>query len=70
MEADIVENDDIAFRQRRGKLGFDPGLEDATVHRCVDNEGRGHAMASEPGDEGLRPPLAEWRMRPIALAFG
>lgn len=39
MGGEIVEDDDIAWRQRRGELGFHPGVEDAPVHLPVDDEG-------------------------------
>lgn len=70
VEADVVEDDDVAARQRRGELCLDPSFEDAPVHRCIDDPRRGQAMAAQTGDEGLRPPLAEGRVRAIALAFG
>ena len=69
MKADIVENDNVAGRQGRGELRFDPGLEDAVVHRRIDDPGRSQSVASEAGDKGLRFPLPERRMGVKALAF-
>lgn len=40
-------------------MGLYPGLEDTTVHRRVDDEGSGEAMAPQSGDECLRLPFAE-----------
>jgi hypothetical protein len=38
-------------------------------HGSVDDLGREHAMAAQAGDEGLRLPAAEGRMRAVAPAF-
>lgn len=69
VEADIVENDDIAGRQFGSELRFDVAFEDGGVHRRVDDPRRDKTVASQPGDEGLRLPFAEWCMRPEALAL-
>jgi len=69
VEADIVENDDVAGRQFGSELRFDVAFEDSSIHRRVDDPRRDKAMASQSGDEGLRLPFAEWRMRPEARAF-
>lgn len=66
MEADVVENDDIARRQGRGELRFDPGVEDAPVHRRIDDPRRNHPMRSQASDEGLGFPGAERRMTAVA----
>ena len=55
----IVHDDDVAAPQRRGELGLDVGLEDAPVHRRVDDEGGGERPATQAGDEGLGFPMAE-----------
>lgn len=65
----IVENDDVALCQGWCELRFDIGIEDASVHRAVDDEGRGQPVASQPGDEGLGLPVPEWSLGPQALAF-
>ena len=49
----IVHDDDIAPVKCRHELGLDIGLEDAPVHRGVDDEGRGKLAAAQAGDEGL-----------------
>lgn len=69
VEADIVENDDVAGRQFGSELSFDVALEDGGIHRRVDDPRRDETVASQPGDEGLRLPFAEWRMPPVALAL-
>lgn len=70
MEADIVENDDVAGLKLGSQLRLDPGLEARCVHGRVDDPRRDHAMASQAGDEGLRLPLAEGRMCLVAFALG
>lgn len=65
----IVEDDDIAFRQRRSELGLDIGFEDGPVHWPVDDEGCGQAEASQSSDEGLSFPVSEWCFRAQPLAF-
>lgn len=69
VEADIVENDDISGRQFGSELSFDVAFEDGGIHRCIDDPRRDKTVASQPGDEGLRLPFAEWRMRLEALAL-
>lgn len=69
VEADIVENDDVAGRQFGSELSFDVALEDGGIHRRVDDPRCDETVASQPGDEGLHLPFAEWRMRPVALAL-
>ena len=64
-----------AFAQSRIKpKGFcrsrlDIGLEDLSVHRRVDNEGRIEAITAQSGDESLRLPVSERRLgaKPLAL---
>lgn len=70
MEADIVEDDDIAGRKFGSELSFDIVFEDGRVHRRIDDPWRDEAMAAQPGNEGLCLPLTEWRMRAVALALG
>lgn len=68
MKGDIVEDHDVAWRQGRCELGFDPCFEDAAVHWRVDDPGCGQAMTAQAGDKGLRFPGTERRMGAIALA--
>jgi hypothetical protein len=67
VEADIVEDNDIASRQFGSELDLDIALEARPVHRRVEEPGRNHAVAAQAGDEGLRFPPAEGRVRPVAL---
>lgn len=46
VEADIVENDDIAGRQFGSELRFDIVFEDGAIHRRVDDPRRDKAVAS------------------------
>lgn len=69
MEADIVEDDDIAGRQLWSELGFDVVFKDGGVHGRVDDPWRDEAMAAQPSDEGLCLPLTEWRVRAVARAL-
>lgn len=70
VEGDIVVDDDIAWRQFGRELSFDIQLEASHVHRRIDDPWRDHAMAAQAGDEGLRLPPPERRMRPVALTLG
>lgn len=65
---EIVEDDDIAWRKGWRELGFDVGFEDTAVHGLIDDPRRGQAIAAQGGDEGLRFPMAERRMRLQTLA--
>lgn len=59
MSGEVVEDDNIARRQRRGKLGLYISLEDVPVHRPVHYERCGEPEASETGDEGLGFPVPD-----------
>jgi len=65
----IVHDDDIAFVEGWCKLLLDIGLEDAPVHRGIDDEGGGEFVAAQAGDEGLGHPMPESRLaaEPLAL---
>ena len=69
VEADIVENDDVAGLKLWSQLCLDPGLETAGIHRRIDDPRCDHAMAAQTGDEGLRMPFAKRSMRPVTLAL-
>ncbi len=70
VKADVVKDDDVAWRQVWSQLGFDPYLKAPLVHRPIDDPWRGHAVAAQGGDEVLRFPRAERRTGVEALAFG
>ena len=61
VEGDVVENDDVAWRERWSPLGFDPRLEDAAVHRCIDDPWRGQSVTAQACGEGLGFPRTERR---------
>ena len=66
----VVHDDNVAFFQRRGELGFDIGFEDAPIHGRIDDERGGEGVATQPGDEGLRFPMPERGFGAQALALG
>jgi len=70
MEADIVEDDDVAGRECRRKLCFDPCFEDAAVHWCIDDPWRGQAVASQASNEGLGFPVTERSIADKTAASG
>lgn len=67
---EVVEDDDIALIEGRSELGLDIGFEDLAVHRAIDDEGRGEAVAAQAGDEGLGIPMTEGGLGAQALALG
>lgn len=69
MGCEIVHDHDIALFEGRRELSFDIGLEDAPIHRSVDDEGGGEPIAAQTGDECLRLPVPERRLgaKPLAL---
>ena len=70
VEGDIVVDDNIARRQFGRELSFDIQFEARHVHRRIDDPWCDHAMAAQAGNEGLRLPPAERRLRPITLTLG
>jgi hypothetical protein len=58
----IVRDDDVAWLEGRGQLGFDVSLEDGSIHGRVDHERRGQSVAAQAGDEGLSLPMSERRL--------
>lgn len=70
VEADIVEDDDIAGPKLGRQLRLDPAFEAPAVHRRIDDPRRDHAMTAQAGDEGLGVPLAEGRVCLVALSRG
>lgn len=65
---EIVEDDHIAWSERRSELGLDIGFEDAPVHRAIDHPGRSQPVVAQCGDEGLRSPMAERGLHLEALS--
>lgn len=58
---EIVEDDDVAGMECRGKLGFDIGFEGRAVHGAVDDPWRCQSVAAQGRDEGLGFPMAKGR---------
>lgn len=58
----IVHDHDIAGLEGGAQLGLDIGLEDASVHRCIDDEGCGQSVEPQACDEGLGLPMPVWRV--------
>src|ERR1700722_17389217 len=54
---EVVHDDNVTGLEGGSELGLDIGLEDASVHRCVDDKGRGQPIAPQSGDEGLSLPV-------------
>jgi hypothetical protein len=53
----IVHDDDIAFFEGRRELFLDVSLEDAPLHRGIDDEGGGEPVAAQAGDKSLAYPM-------------
>jgi len=62
MRGEVVGDDDVAGRQRGDQDLFDVGEKTVTIHRAVDDAGRGQAVQTEAGDKGARLPARERRM--------
>jgi hypothetical protein len=65
--AEIVEQDDIADPQGRNKKLDDPGEEERSIDRAVDDAGSDDAVAAQPGQEGHGGPAAVRHMRDQTL---
>jgi len=63
MAAEIVQNDHIALRKRRGEDLFDVGAEDVAIHGAVDDQRRGEPGCAQTGNEsrGLPVPVRDRR---------
>lgn len=70
MGREIVQDDDVARFQRRGELGLDIGLEDASVHGRVNHKRSGEGVAAKAGDEGLGLPMSERGLGKQSLSLG
>lgn len=55
----VVEDDDGSRIKRRGQLRPDVGVEGSTVHCPVYDPRRDQGILRQPGDKGLRAPLAK-----------
>ena len=65
---EIVEDDDIAWLQRRTELLFDPCGEAGAVDRLIEDEGGIDPVTTQRGDEGHRLPVTvrHLGMEPLA----
>ncbi len=63
VDIEIIEDDDVAGIEDRSELGFDVSLKRRSVHGAADDPWRDDPVAAQPGDEGLRMPFAEGRLR-------
>lgn len=61
MAGQIVEDDNVAFLQRRRELGLDIELEHLFRHWSVNDPRRGQSIASKSSDEGLGFPMSKRR---------
>jgi hypothetical protein len=68
MDAEVVQDDDVAAFERRRELGLDVEIEGDAIHRSVHNPGRDQPIAPEPGDESLSSPAPERRFGSEPLA--
>lgn len=59
MDGEIVENDDVAARQRRGELGFNPGIKSVAVDGLIDDPWRCQLAQAQAGNECLLAPMPE-----------
>jgi hypothetical protein len=66
--AEIVHDDDIAGRERGREDLFDIGEEGLAIHRSVEDERRGEAAGTQPGDKGrcFPMPIRNRRDEPLA----
>jgi hypothetical protein len=68
MAGEVVEDDDVAFAQRRDQLGLDVKVEQFAVDRAVDDPWRVQSVVPEGGNEGLGIPVAKGRVAYQPLA--
>jgi len=68
VDAEIVEENDIARRECRGELGLDINLKGSSVHGPVNDPWGGEFAAAQAPYEGLCAPFSERRSCPQALA--
>lgn len=65
---EIVHDDDVAGRECRAELFFDPCGEAGGVDRLIEDERRVDPVAAQRGDEGHRLPVAVWHLGVEPLA--
>ena len=67
--AEIVHDNDVARRERRGELLFDIGAEAFAVDGAVEHTGSGEAIVAQRAEEGQRAPVTMRREASQALAL-
>lgn len=65
---EVVHDDDVAGRECRAELFFDPCREAGGIYRLIEDEGRIDPVAAQCGDEGHRLPVAIRRLGVEPLA--
>lgn len=63
----VVENDNLAFAQRRHQLGFSVEEEHPSVHRTIDDPWGIQPVVAQRTDKGLGAPVSEGRVINQAL---
>lgn len=56
MARQIIEDNDIAWLQKRDKLGFNPGLKALPINRAIEHPRRVDPVQPQPGHKGQRLP--------------
>src|SRR5919107_3276415 len=69
VDGQVVEDHHVALVQGRRELCLDVSLERQAGDRAIDDPGRTQLMAAQPGQEGMRLPVAEGRAHAQPLAF-
>jgi hypothetical protein len=70
MAAEVVHDDNVAWRENREENLLDISAEACAVNRSVDDAGRGEPVATQRRQESERPPFAERRFGDEAFASG
>ena len=70
MAAEVVHDDNVAWRENREENLLDISEEACAVNRSVDDAGRGEPVATQRRQESERPPFAERRFGDEAFASG
>ena len=70
MAAEVVHDDNVAWRENRDENLLDISAEAHAIDRSVDDAGRGEAVATQRRQKREGPPFAEGRFGDQALASG
>ena len=69
MAAEVIHDDNVAWRKDRDENLLDISAEACAVDRSVDHAGRGQPVATQRRQKRRRPPSAEGRLGDEALAL-